>query len=83
MPICMIHSVLAILKSQKVSAVVVIPNVQESWWSILKEGEVECFHFAKPNQADVFMSTKRNGNRMFENFQSAFLAVLVNFESVK
>jgi hypothetical protein len=80
-PICMIAPVLSLLKSQKASAVVVVPDIRDVWWSTLKEGEVSSLTITQPEQGDAFMSTKRNGNRMFEKFKHKFLAVKLNFMS--
>ena len=80
-PICMIAPVLSLLKSQKTSAVVVVPDIRDVWWSTLKEGEVSSLTITQPEQGDAFMSTKRNGNRMFEKFKHKFLAVKLNFMS--
>ena len=80
-PICMIAPVLSLLKSQKASAVVVVPDIRDVWWSTLKEEKVSSLTITQPEQGDAFMSTKRNGNRMFEKFKHKFLAVKLNFMS--
>ena len=78
-PICMIAPVLSLLKSQKASAVVVVPDVRDTWWSVLKEGEQSSIYITQPDQRDAFLSTKRNGNRMFEKFNFKFLAVKLKY----
>jgi hypothetical protein len=59
----------------------VVPDIRDVWWSTLKEGEVSSLTITQPEQGDAFMSTKRNGNRMFEKFKHKFLAVKLNFMS--
>ena len=38
-PICLIAPVLSLLKSQKAKAVLIVPDVRDVWWSVLREGE--------------------------------------------
>ena len=75
----MIAPVLSLLKTQKASAVVVVPDVRDTWWSVLKEGEQSSIYITQPDQCDAFLSTKRNGNRMLEKFKFRFLAVKLKF----
>ena len=75
----MIAPVLSLLKSQKASAVVVVQDVRDTWWSVLKEGEKSSIYITQPDQRDAFLSTKRNGNRMFEKFDFKFLAVKLKY----
>ena len=78
-PICLIAPILSLLKSQKAKAVVIVPEVRDAWWSVLKEGEIDSMYITLPDESEAFLSTKKNGYRMFEKFKFRFLAVLLNF----
>ena len=48
-------------------------------WTVLQEGEIDSMYITLPDESEAFLSTKKNGYRMFEKFKFRFLAVLLNF----
>ena len=60
-PFRSISSIIALLKDQKATAVVLVPDIRPSWWSILQEGEKDSFYCMPPRVTDAFISTERNG----------------------
>ena len=56
--ICFIAQVHSLLKPHAAKAVVIVPEVRDVWWSVLREGEVASFCITQPEQTEAFLSSE-------------------------
>ena len=78
-PFGLVSPILSLLKEQKASATLILPDIKASWWSVLKQGEKASMCVGKAGTQNAFISTKKNGIQIMETFAFDMLAVRICF----
>ena len=78
-PFGLVSPILSLLKEQKASATLILPDIKASWWSILKQGKKASMCVVKAGTQNAFISTKKSGIQIMETFAFDVLAVRICF----